>query len=266
MDRAFPVNSASVVFADLYTQPVAGMDVAAGTVFDLDAARLVFVLNTGSGQFWALDGDGNGHGTWRTLSPTIALDGNGMAAAWQHLTVRLDYAGKTYDVYINGQMIAYDLHFRLNSASYFSWFSMKGHTSANAWLDKLRIESSNPLFIDANNDGMPDNLDRYGDADGDGLTNIREIALGTNPTNADSDGDGISDGWEVAHGLNPLHNDASSDSDHDGLSNLQEYHTGRDPHNATDGGLMSSGVVIKVLTPAGQNYSISTPSWVITPE
>ena len=42
------------------------------------------------------------------------------------------------------------------------------------------------------------------DADNDGLTDLEEFALGTNPLHWDSDGDGLSDYWEVLRGLNPL--------------------------------------------------------------
>ena len=49
------------------------------------------------------------------------------------------------------------------------------------------------------------------DLDGDGLSNLEEVALGTSPAMADSDGDDIPDGWERAHGLNPsLASDAST--------------------------------------------------------
>ena len=44
------------------------------------------------------------------------------------------------------------------------------------------------------------------DTDGDGLTDVEELALGTNPLVADTDGDGYSDGLEVAGGTNPLNN------------------------------------------------------------
>jgi hypothetical protein len=42
------------------------------------------------------------------------------------------------------------------------------------------------------------------DSDGDGLTDIREWQLGTNPLNADSDGDGVSDFDEIKNGTDPL--------------------------------------------------------------
>jgi hypothetical protein len=42
------------------------------------------------------------------------------------------------------------------------------------------------------------------DQDGDGLSNIRENALGTNPNLFDTDGDGSSDGAETIAGTNPI--------------------------------------------------------------
>jgi alpha-tubulin suppressor-like RCC1 family protein len=41
------------------------------------------------------------------------------------------------------------------------------------------------------------------DADGDGLTEAEELALGSSDTNADSDGDGFGDRFESIHGTNP---------------------------------------------------------------
>ena len=41
-----------------------------------------------------------------------------------------------------------------------------------------------------------------GDSDGDGLTNLQEYQLGTNPNNVDSDGDGVSDLIEAQRGAN----------------------------------------------------------------
>ncbi|MFA7174724.1 MAG: PKD domain-containing protein, partial [Kiritimatiellia bacterium] len=44
------------------------------------------------------------------------------------------------------------------------------------------------------------------DLDNDGLTDLEELVIGTNPVHWDTDGDGMADGWEVLRSLNP--NDA----------------------------------------------------------
>ena len=77
---------------------------------------------------------------------------------------------------------------------------------------------------DMDNDGMPDAWERiYGlnpndpsdakqDRDGDGLNNLREFMLGTDPNNLDTDEDGIPDGAEILDGSNPLVAETLADS------------------------------------------------------
>jgi len=71
--------------------------------------------------------------------------------------------------------------------------------------------------------------DGIGDYDIDGLTDLIEFQMGTNPISSDTDRDGMSDGWEVRYNLNPLKNDASGDPDNDECINLQEYYQGGNP-------------------------------------
>ena len=56
------------------------------------------------------------------------------------------------------------------------------------------------------------------DTDGDGLTDLEELAIGSNPVNWDTDGDGMSDFYEVMWGLNPLKtlDEQGSDKNPDG--------------------------------------------------
>lgn len=68
---------------------------------------------------------------------------------------------------------------------------------------------------DLDDDRMPDDWERaYGldpadpldadrDAEGDGMTNVQEYRMGTNPRQADSDGDGVGDGQEMIEGSDP---------------------------------------------------------------
>lgn len=77
------------------------------------------------------------------------------------------------------------------------------------------------------------------DSDGDGLIDIDEDALGTDPLNPDTDGDGLTDYEEVILGTDPLTKneyDEMLDSDSDGLTDIDEVQTyGTDPYsNDTD--------------------------------
>jgi len=56
---------------------------------------------------------------------------------------------------------------------------------------------------DNDGDGCRD-IDEDLDDDNDGLTDIEEQELGTDPTNKDTDRDGLDDGWEIDNSLDPL--------------------------------------------------------------
>jgi parallel beta-helix repeat protein len=83
---------------------------------------------------------------------------------------------------------------------------------------------------------MPDGWERYygldplddsdasSDADDDGLENLNEYEIGTNPADVDSDNDGMWDGWEDSYWLDPTDaNDAEEDLDGDTYSNVVEF-------------------------------------------
>ena len=100
--------------------------------------------------------------------------------------------------------------------------------------------------IDSDSDGTIDALDTEDslDQDGDGLSNMLEAQLNTNPAKADTDGDGIDDAKEVGPNiLLPLDKDLDgiidaldivddSDTDNDGLTDAQEKKLGSDPKEA----------------------------------
>lgn len=67
------------------------------------------------------------------------------------------------------------------------------------------------------------------DSDSDGLADLDEIQLGTNPYDSDSDDDGMPDGWELNYGLDPLADGSGLDPDEDEYTNLDEYLAGTDP-------------------------------------
>src|SRR3954449_7557452 len=66
---------------------------------------------------------------------------------------------------------------------------------------------------------------RKADTDGDGLTDGQELQLHTDATEADTDGDGLDDGDEVRAHTNPL----AEDTDGDGVDDATEADDGTDP-------------------------------------
>ncbi len=108
------------------------------------------------------------------------------------------------------------------------------------------------------------------------VTNAAGVATSQSATltvpDADSDGDGMTDIWELAHGLDP-HSaaDAGLDSDGDKMSNLQEYIAGTDPHDpasnlkvviAADG--IGTSATISFVGVSGKSYSVLYRNFVDT--
>ena len=80
------------------------------------------------------------------------------------------------------------------------------------------------------------------DSDKDGVDDLLEAALGTDPVNPDTDGDGLSDGEEVAGKTSPLKADTDSDGLKDGV---EKKVYGTDPISAdTDGDGLNDGTEI----------------------
>ncbi|MDE7293415.1 MAG: thrombospondin type 3 repeat-containing protein [Oscillospiraceae bacterium] len=120
-------------------------------------------------------------------------------------------------------------------------------------IDEVRQYYTDPYNADTDGDGLPDGFEVYHlntspilkitykdgiadgdrDRDGDGLTNLEEYSLGTDPWDEDSDRDGLTDGEEVrTYGTDPLEEDTDGDS----VSDKDEITLGLDPLNpATNG-------------------------------
>lgn len=97
----------------------------------------------------------------------------------------------------------------------------------------LGTDSTKP---DTDDNGV---LDCDEDFDEDGLTNLQEYELGTEPYNEDTDGDGLKDGEEInIYGTDPL----KVDTDEDGLEDGDEIYFETDPLNPdSDGNGISDG-------------------------
>jgi hypothetical protein len=204
-----------VTWVDLFSRPVfAPQADLPASIAAASATATGFVKLGAEGEVFAVDGSGQGGGDWVASGHRTVLEGD-RSAAWLRLTYRIDYAHKTWDLYLNGTLALADLGFIDGDLGGFTRFSLRGDASTAALLDSFYAGELNPLFADANNQGIPDawflahgltgsGATRYADSDRDGLTNLQEYVLGLSPVVPDTDGDGIHDGREMLRGTNPL--------------------------------------------------------------
>ena len=258
--KSFAGVESPITFVDFFVRPAKAQTPERGVFLDTDALQVALTGAGAAGVLQAFYGDGVGGGYWLSTAQGPALEASGRALDWLRLTTRSDYTLKRWDLYLNGKIIAADLGFVQTTANGLIGLGLSGHTTLTTAFDDLLVGFENPLFADADRDGMDDAWevahglnpainDRAGDRDADGLTNIQEYLLGTDPSNADTDHDGVGDRVEVAFGYNPLLADATTalntDLDGDGLTLRQELLIGTDPNTPdplTSGDLDGDGL------------------------
>lgn len=93
------------------------------------------------------------------------------------------------------------------------------------------------------------------DLDNDGLTDLEEMVLGTNPCQWDTDGDGMCDGWEVLNGLNARRaSDAAANTDGDFMAYAEVNRylvTGSDGKEYLSDAAVTSGDPLDLLVLTG---------------
>ena len=237
-----------VLFFDFWAKPVADVDANSASSFQTGNA-IIALVRTGD-QAEILAGHPTEGGTaFKSTGIVVPVAADGSTRHWLHFTVREDYTARHWDLYVGGEMVLAD------QPGYFSGdldFVVNGHARTATWLDDLKVTYDNPLFADADKDGMADAWeiahglnptinDRGADPDRDGATNLQEYLFGTDPNDAasvafaDADHNGLPDAWERRYfghiGIEP-----NADPDGDGLTNLQEFQNYTDPTKASMAG------------------------------
>ena len=195
-------EESGIIFSDFYIRPAASADQDDSQFADVDGAITGFFKIDRGGELQVLNGNGENGGAWQPTGVTFATAADSdLSEDWIRLTLRQDFIGKVWDLFVNGKAVAWNLGFWSNEAKALDHFSIMGHSSFPLHFDNLHIATANMLFPDENCDGVPDSIgDRNSDADGDGLTVVAEILAGTHRGMNDSDQDGMFDGSEIKAG------------------------------------------------------------------
>lgn len=199
-----------VLLGETFTSPIRGPIVhhSLSGMFAIREGKWKLIFGTGSGGFSGAAGEGSNTKTDNTPQRLYDLDANpGEIFAQNKLST--ETATVT------------DLHTKLDdirdnprSAPHPDLLDDDEDGMNNGFEDLYGLDKDDPN--DANIDGP----------DGDGLTNLEEFNLGTDPTKADTDGDKRPDGVEDANQngvVDPGESDPTkSDSDGDGIDDLIE--------------------------------------------
>lgn len=231
----FDPQSNAIIFVDYYTRLTSAQNPALPLLTTPETSAVVALRSTNlqTAEWIVLDGDGFGSGTWEAAGSIVFTDTNGLSG-WRRVSLRMDISSSLWDVYIEGTLIAANLGFAEAMVGASESILFYGNTVGATYFDSFQISSVNPVFSDADSDGIEDSYeltngmsilvnDRDSDLDLDGLDNIEEYILGLESGNPDTDGDGLLDGFEVAGNYSPLVNDymlgAFGDLDGDRLAN-----------------------------------------------
>lgn len=169
----------------------------------------------GFARLYVFDGDGSGNGVWTPTQGKSPIDSSGNLLDWVEVTIRIDFNRKVFDLYLNNGIVGFGYGFLDSEQEAFSQFRFRGNPTSTVFFDDFYAGISPQGWINQSGDGLDDSWKtahglslggdiRDLDVDADGLSNIEEFFLGTNPMLADTSRDGLSDSQAVDLSVNPL--------------------------------------------------------------
>lgn len=149
----------AVVFTDFQILPYATATAATSIFSAASEARTGFFAVSGDGELSVYNGAGNGleEGNWNGTGYRIPLvQSTSVAQRWVRLTIRQDFARKKWDLYVDGRLVASGLGLHDDSVAGVKTFIFAGNTEQPVLIDNFSVNTENPLFLDADKDGIPD--------------------------------------------------------------------------------------------------------------
>lgn len=154
-------SAEKIAWVDFWIKPQADTSAEPSTTLDADGSRLAFIKQDGRGMIYAYNPDGKGSGDSLSSGISFSLDAAGHSAEWIHVTLRQDFQGQTWDLFLDGRPALGNLRMDNSTPKAGpSGFTLGSPKGGSTLLDTWSLTFSNPLFADADNDGIPDTFER----------------------------------------------------------------------------------------------------------
>ncbi len=165
--RGFPVSPDGVVFIDFSILPVADGSKAPVYTIDASGARLGFLAQSGEGRVVSVSEavDQKSGGNFVDAGHSFPLGDGNAASRWIRVTIRQDWGAGKWDLFLDGELALTGQPLRETSKGRAA-LAFYPAPAGSTFLDEVSVGGTNPLFADADRDGLPDAM---------------EAALGSNP-------------------------------------------------------------------------------------
>ena len=152
------IDPADSIFASFSLSGTLGADRGGNPKVSIGGAALEFSTSGSDVEIWIRHASAD-TSEWINTGNTFSMDQND----WLRLTVRLDAAAGIWDLYQDDQPIGADIG--LGAEPFAAIVNIDSRGQAETLIDEVMISDENPLFEDADGDGVSDDFERTVGAD-----------------------------------------------------------------------------------------------------
>jgi hypothetical protein len=158
--KAFQIpfkTDGKVTFIDLKIMPVVDSSDQPQSTIEVNGAILGFLKYGDKGSIIAVSGrKGENPGNSISTKYTFSLGDQDLATDWIRVTIREDADSGKWDLFLDGRLVLVNLALSPKELTSPNSLSVYSSSKGGVFVDDILISEINPLFPDADKDGIPD--------------------------------------------------------------------------------------------------------------